>query len=288
MSTRPSRWGTKSPARWPSSVPRPRAWTSATGASCFPGSAVAGARSATRPLDNLCATPKFLGARVAGGYSDYILLPDAKYVIPYEGLPNSLAATYACSGITAYSALKKLGELDDRDHLLIIGAGGVGHNGIHLAPAVHEAKVLVADVDGTKRSAARQSGAAETIDNSAPDAVEKVIEISGGGVAGAIDFVGRPETFRFGMDILRRGGTLVSVGLYGGAGSVPLPMMPFRSMTLRGSYVGTLDEMHEMMALVKEGKVPAIPIETRPMAQVNQALDDLQAGRVLGRVVLAP
>ena len=67
------------------------------------------------------------------------------------------------------------------------------------------------------------------------------------------------------MDVLRKGGTLVVVGLYGGALSVPLPLLPQRSLTLRGSYVGTLDEMHEVMALGRAGKVPPIPLDVRPL-----------------------
>ena len=238
--------------------------------------------------DNLCATPRFLGARVDGGYSDHVLVPDAKYLIDYEGLPTGLACTYACSGITAYGATKKLAGLTEDDHYLIIGAGGVGHNAVHLAPAMVPATLLVADIDATKRSVARQAGAADTIDNAESDAAAKVLALSGGGVGGVIDFVGSPETFRLGTEVLRRGGTLVSVGLYGGAGALSLPKLPFMSMTVRGSYVGTLAEMHELMALVKAGKVPPIPIESRPLAEVNGALEDLAAGRVVGRVVLTP
>ena len=138
----------------------------------------------------------------------------------------------------------------------MIGAGGVGLSGVHIAPAVVPARLIVADVDPEKRAVARQAGAFETIDNGAPDAVKKVLELTGGGVKAAIDFVGAPATARFGMDVLRKGGTLVVVGLYGGALSVPLPLLPQRSLSLRGSYVGTLDEMHEVMALGRAGKVP--------------------------------
>ncbi len=90
------------------------------------------------------------------------------------------------------------------------------------------------------------------------------------------------------MDVLRKGGTLVVVGLYGGALSVPLPLLPQRSLSLRGSYVGTLEEMHEVMALGRAGKVPPIPLDVRPLDAAPQALADLRAGRVRGRVVLRP
>lgn len=236
----------------------------------------------------LCLKPRVIGTRVDGGYAEYVIVPDAKYLVDYTGVPEDLACTYACSGLTAYSALRKIGELTDKDYLVTIGAGGVGLSAVHFASAVTPAKVITADVDGTKRAAARQVGADETVDNSDPDAVKKVVEMTGGGAAATIDFVGRPETARFGIDVLRRGGRQVQVGLYGEALPVPLPFFPLRMMSMVGSYVGTLDEMHELMALVKAGRVPPIPIETRPLEAANSALEDLTAGKVLGRVVLKP
>ncbi len=242
-----------------------------------------------RGEENLCPTPRFVGARVNGGYADHVMVPHPKYLIPYDGVPRNLAATYACSGITAYSALKKIPALTAEDHLLIIGAGGVGMNGIYLAPHVHPARIVVADVDATKRAAARQAPAVvATIDNSKPGAVEDLVDLTGGGVAGAVDFVGRPETLRFEADTLARKGTGVVVGLYGGAASLPVPSFIFKQMTLRGSYVGTLAEMHQLMAIVRGGVVPPIPVEARPLSEANRALEDLAAGRVLGRLVLEP
>jgi alcohol dehydrogenase, propanol-preferring len=238
--------------------------------------------------EQLCNQPRVIGTRVPGGYADHVIVPDAKYLIDYEGVPEDLACTYACSGLTAYSALKKAGPLTAADTLVTIGAGGVGLSAVHLAAAVTPAKLIVAEIDGTKRAAARQVGAHDTIDNSEPDAVKKALELTGGGAAATIDFVGRPETAKFGLDILRRGGRQVQVGLYGD--QLPLSLAPL-AMTMKsliGSYVGNLDEMHELMALVKAGKVPPIPIETRPLEAVNSAIQDLLAGKVLGRVVLKP
>src|ERR1700730_17417427 len=116
-----------------------------------------------------------------------------------RGSAQGLAATYTCSGITAFSALKKTrGHLGTEDHLVIIGAGGVGGSAVHIAPAAVAGKVIVADIDAQKRAHARQMGAVETIDNAAPDAVKQVMEATDGGAAAAIDFVGSPKTMEFG------------------------------------------------------------------------------------------
>ena len=130
-------------------------------------------------------------------------------------------------------------------------------------------------------------GAVATIDNAASDAVKQVIEATGGGAAAAIDFVGSPKTMGFGVNILRKGGKLVMVGLYGGAHPISTVLFPFKMMTIEGSYVGTLDDLRELLALGHAGKVPPIPIETRPADQASAALSDLKSGgKVRGRVVL--
>ncbi len=130
-------------------------------------------------------------------------------------------------------------------------------------------------------------GAIATIDNSTPDAVKQVMEATGGGAAAAIDFVGSPKTMEFGVNILKKGGKLVMVGLYGGAHPIATVLFPFKMMTIEGSYVGMLDDLRELLALGQAGKVPPIPIETRPTDQASAALSDLKGGgKVRGRVVL--
>lgn len=69
---------------------------------------------------------------------------------------------------------------------------------------------------------------------------------------------------------------------------MPIPMFPMRALTIGGSYVGSLAETHEMMDLVKAGKIDPIPVSERPLGQGSQALDDLRKGSVMGRVVLKP
>ena len=109
----------------------------------------------------------------------------------------------------------------------------------------------------------------------------------GGGAAAAIDFVGSPTTMAFGVSILRNSGKLVMVGLYGGAYLVSTVLFPFKTMTIEGSYVGTIEDLRELLALAQPGKVSPMPIETRPADQASAALSDLKSGgKVRGRVVL--
>ncbi len=237
--------------------------------------------------EHLCNKPQAPGITIDGGYSDHVLVPDAKYLLDYEGLPAELACTYACSGLTAFSALKKVGALGPRDPLVIVGAGGVGLAGVRFAEAVTGQKPIVVDIDDSKLEAAREAGAADVLNSSEDDAGKRLFKMTGGAAA-SIDFVGAESSFKFADRALRKGGKVVVVGLFGGSVTLPLPLIPMRSVSVQGSYVGTLDEMKELLTLVRSGVVAPMPIETRPLEQATQTLEDLRAGRIVGRVVLRP
>ena len=238
--------------------------------------------------DLLCLNPRTVGTRRPGGYGEYVIVPDVKYLVPYDGLAEELACTYACSGITALSALQKLSFAGAGDHILTVGAGGVGLNGVSLFHGISDAKLIVADVDAGKRELALAAGADHVIDNGAEDALQQIMELSGGGVAGAVDFVGAPVTSGFAMQAVRRAGKLVIVGLYGGALPLPLASLPLRMLTLQGSYVGTLEDLKDLVALAQAGKVKPLPITPRPLSEAPQVVQELKDGKVRGRVVLKP
>jgi D-arabinose 1-dehydrogenase-like Zn-dependent alcohol dehydrogenase len=238
----------------------------------------------------LCGRMRSLGARTNGGYAEYVLVPHPRYLVDYAGLPADLACTYTCSGVTAFSALKKLAHLPEGDIVAIIGAGGVGLNAVLLAKTVLKCRFVVADIDARKRAAALEAGAAAVFDNADPGSVAKLKDLtsSAAGAGGAIDFVGAPASAQFGVDVLRKGGTLVIVGLYGGQAPFALPLFPQRSLTVRGSYVGDLADLRELIAVVKTGMVPPLPVAARPLGEINWVLDELRAGKVLGRIVVKP
>src|SRR5260370_6724304 len=124
----------------------------------------------------LCLNPRTLGTRRAGGYATHVIVPHARYLLPHEGVPQGLAATYTCSGITAFSALKKTRDrLGADDHLVIIGAGGVGGSAVHIAPAPVRGKGVRAHIDAQKRAHAPQTGAGATSAHSPPAAVTEVM-----------------------------------------------------------------------------------------------------------------
>ena len=228
-----------------------------------------------------------LGVFQDGGFSTHVLVPHPRYLVDYGKLPAALAATFACSGLTAYSALKKVGNLGPHDHLLIIGAGGVGISGVRLSHAVTGLAPIVADIDPAKRAAALKNGASEAIDPAVQGAAKEFVKATGGATV-AIDFVGAESTVRFGTSALRKGGKLIIVGLFGGALQMPIPLFPLLEITVQGSKVGSLAELTDLIALGQTGMFGAIPYTTRPLAEAAQTLADLKDGKIVGRVVLTP
>ena len=241
-----------------------------------------------RGEENLCLKPQNIGVFSQGGYSTHLLAPHPRHLFDIGKLTPSQAAPLACSGVTAYSALRKVaGTLQD-EPLVIIGAGGVGLMGVTLARKMGAKDVIVVDIDAAKREAAMKIGATAAIDGSAADAQAQIQKATGGGAWAVIDFVGSGETVNLAMGSIIKGGTVVVVGLFGGDVTIPTPFLPLRAMTLRGSYVGNQSDMTELLELVNRTGLPQVPIRTRPLEDVNDALNDLRAGRIVGRVVLTP
>jgi D-arabinose 1-dehydrogenase-like Zn-dependent alcohol dehydrogenase len=235
--------------------------------------------------ENLCAKPRNLSIHRDGGFSNYILVDHPRYLVEYEPLSAPFAATLGCSGLTAFSALKKAAPVDAEHPLMIIGAGGLGLASVGLCHALYGAGPIVADVDAAKRQAALDAGASAVVDPADPDARKRLLAETGGLVS-VIDFVGAETSAAFGLSSLRKGGRMLVVGLFGGSIAVPLATLPIRAVSIVGLFTGSLPEFRELMTLAREGRIKPAPIETRPLEAAQQSLDDLRAGRVRGRVVL--
>jgi len=232
--------------------------------------------------DNYCISgSRYLGVNVPGAYSTHVLVPDAKYLVDAGGIDESFAATLACSALTAYSAASKLPALGPKDRVAVIGCGGVGLSGVAVLRAKGVKNIVACDIDPAKLATAAKLGAAATLDTRTPQAAEELR-----GIAGALDFVGSPATAALGIGALRKGGRHVVVGLYGGELVHPLPPIAQRAIGIVGSYVGNLQELKEVVALARKKKLAPQPIETRGAQGANGALEDLKAGRVVGRIVL--
>ena len=88
--------------------------------------------------------------------------------------------------------------------------------------------------------------------------------------------------------MIKKGGAVVVVGLYGGSISLSLPLIPMRSLNLKGSYVGELKELKELVEIIKSGSVKLINVKPQKLDTANEAMNDLKNGKVNGRIVLCP
>jgi alcohol dehydrogenase, propanol-preferring len=238
--------------------------------------------------ENMCVVkPNALGVYCDGGYADHMTVPHPKYLIDLKGLDPVTAAPYACSGVTTYSAIKKV-ESVMHTPIVIFGAGGLGLMALSLLKAMGGKGAIVVDIDARKREAAMAAGALAAVDGKAPDALEQLAKAAGGPIRAVIDLVGNAATTQLGFDCLTKGGKLVIVGLFGGGAPWALPLIPIKAITIQGSYVGNLRETQELLDLVRAKKIAAIPVTPMPLEKANEALVDLQKGRLVGRAVLTP
>ena len=236
--------------------------------------------------ENMCLKPYSLGVHCDGGYADHMTVPHPRYLLNLKGLDPVSAAPYACSGVTTYSALKKVADLESP--IVIFGAGGLGLMALSLLKAMGGKGAVVVDIDARKREAAEKAGALASVDGAAPDALEQLAKKAGGPIKAVIDLVGNAQTTQLGFDCLTKGGKLIIVGLFGGGAPWALPLIPIKAITIQGSYVGNLRETAELLDLVRSKKIAPIPVTPMPLAQANQALMDLKKGKLVGRAVLTP
>ena len=238
--------------------------------------------------ENICAAPRHLGINADGGFATHVLAPHPRYLIDYAPLDAGFAGALMCSGLTAYAALKRLGDRAARGPVLLVGLGGVGMMGLSLARAMLPHPPLVADIDAAKRDAAVAAGAAAAFDPADPGARKALMTATNGGVYAVCDFVGSDRSLQFATGALAKGGKVVVTGLIGGTFATAAAMFPLKAMTIEGIMTGTLAEAREVMALARAGRIAPIPIRERPLAEAQAALDDIRAGRILGRSVLVP
>lgn len=251
----------------------------------YPWTGCGGCPRCREGLDNFCMAARCVGLQRPGGYADHLLVPHPRYLIDAGGIDPAWAATLSCSGLSTYAAVSKLNPIPPDEWVAVIGAGGLGLSAVSILRAIGHQRIVAVDIDAAKLNAAENAGAAAIVHGGQADAVEKIKQVAGGLLYGAVDLVGTAETATFALAVLRKGGRLILVGLYGG--EIPLSLVATiqRALTIQGSHLGSIDELKQVVALAREDKLRPIPIQKRALAEVSRTLDDLKAGAVVGRVV---
>lgn len=236
--------------------------------------------------ENLCDNLQSLGVMQNGGFAEKVVVPHSRYLIDPGQIDPAWAATLACSGLTVYSAIKKILPLSPDRPILLIGCGGLGLAAISMLQAFGHRNIVAADVDDAKIEAALTAGARTAVNTATDNPVAAVIAKAGSQMAAAIDFVNNAATARLGFESLAKAGKLVLVGVGGGEMMLSLPGMIFRARTIQGSTTGTLAELNEVVEMARSGKLQPTPVTHVPKDDVNAAMDRLKSGQVVGRIVL--
>ena len=246
--------------------------------------------------ENLCDAPKSIGLFQDGGYAENVKVPHYKYLAKISGLDLDAATSLACSGLTAYNAVKKA-NANSPEYLVIIGAGGLGLIAIQLAKAITKAKIICVDMDDKKFETAKKMGAdfvvntnvIGSISTGTGGPVEKIISICNGkGADSVIDFVNAPQTVKTALAVLRKRGNLVLVGLFGGSINISLVTIPLKSLTIQGAYTGNYNDMVELIDLAKKGVIKPVISKRYSIDEANEALENLKARKIIGRAVINP
>ncbi|MGQ3041527.1 MAG: alcohol dehydrogenase [Brevundimonas sp.] len=236
--------------------------------------------------DNLCTGgPQSLGVMNDGGFGDHVLVRHPKYLVDPGRVDPALAATYACSGITAYGAVRKIMPLRPDQPVVLIGAGGLGLTAIAMLKAFGHRTIVSVDMSADKLETARAEGATSIVIGG-EGASARILEATGGPVPAVIDFVNIASTAETALAILAKGGRLVVVGVTGGEIPLSLAGLVFRGLTIQGTLMGSPQDLRDVVAMANDGRLAPTPVSCVPKTDVMQAMDHLHHGHVTGRLVL--
>jgi NAD+-dependent secondary alcohol dehydrogenase Adh1 len=234
-----------------------------------------------------CEQSLFPGIDTDGGYAEYLKTSARSVVRIDDSLEPADVAALADAGLTAYHAVAKAARrLRPGDRCVVIGAGGLGHIGVQVLRALTAVEIVVVDRNPEALKLAETIGADHGV-LADGDHVERVLELTGGrGAEVVIDFVGEGGATRDGVRMLRRAGDYHVVG-YGENIDVPTIDIISAEISFIGNLVGSYNDLSELMVLAAKGKV-RLHTSSYPLDRFQDALDDLDAGRVRGRAILVP
>ena len=243
----------------------------------------------------------FIGFDLGGGYAEYVKVPHYKYVCPAPvNLPIELAALLPCSGLTSYSALSKAAKyleetlnVTEDASVLIIGAGGIGLWAISLSNVIFSpnVKLTVADCQEEKLKKCKEMGVQRTViwdfDSSEESVIESTLQTCSGRVDVVIDFVGSTLTVNRAASLVKRGGKILLIGLFGGSNPVMLSHMILDSITFQGSKMGSLKDLQDLVKLIDENKIQFPPMTLTSFDDsINNIMTSMKQGKLIGRYIM--
>ena len=237
--------------------------------------------------ENLCPYLKRIGFELPGGYAQYVRAPSYVFCPIDPTIPFEEMAILTDAVATSYRAVNILAQVKPGQDILIVGAGGLGIHGVQIAKLCG-ARVWVADKRGRALQLAKQLGADFLInvnEESPPDLIRE--KTKGRGVDAVIEYVGSPETLKWSLSSLKKGGKLIIVGYSPGK---PFPLdtmaMHYNEWEVKGARLCTKAELLKVIQLVEQKKIKPVVSKTFPFEEANEALRTLHQEETIGRLVL--
>lgn len=237
--------------------------------------------------ENVCSEMTRPGFELDGGFAEYVKVPASSLVPLSEGISFEEAAVLPDAVAVPYHAISRLGRLQRGESILIVGVGGLGVHAIQIA-RVLGAQVIASDVDDERLKVALGLGANEVVNARDSDKVEKIRDLTEGyGADLSIDLVGTPMSFNWALEATRKGGRYVLVGYAADqplqVDTVPYHLYEWRLIGCRGS---TKQDLADVVDLTQRGLIKPIIDRVYPLERANEGMQDLEAGKILGRAVL--
>jgi alcohol dehydrogenase len=210
-------------------------------------------------------------------------------------LPFEHAALFGCAVLTGVGAVVNTAQVRAGQSVAVVGLGGVGLSSVLGALASGASPVVAVDLSEDKLALARSLGPVRTVNAAAPDAVEQVRALTGGGADFVFEMAGSVRALEAAWRMTRRGGTTVTAGLPPpeAALAVNVVQLVAEERTLKGSYIGTCvpsRDIPRFVALFREGRLPVDRLLSGTIAldQINAAFDALADGVAVRTVVTFP
>lgn len=237
--------------------------------------------------EQLCPQGSWVGIGRPGGFAEHLLVPSPRHLLPLGDLDPVEAAPLTDAALTPYRAIRRvLPALRPGTSTVVIGAGGLGQFAVRLLERLSPTAVVVVETSPSKRAEALGLGARHAVDASAPDAVDEVRSLTGGGATVVLDMVGTEQSVAHAAQVAAPRGWIVLVGLGGGTVGVGYQGLA-PEVKVSTSFWGNRTELEEVICLAQGGGL-STDVAPYQLERIEEAFADLTAGRVRGRAVVTP
>jgi D-arabinose 1-dehydrogenase-like Zn-dependent alcohol dehydrogenase len=235
---------------------------------------------------------RWAGSNIPGGYAEYVLIEHERWIVKLKpGMRPRDAAPFTDAAITGYGSVRKaIRHFDPEFPVLALGIGAIGTYGLQYLKTMSGCRIIAVDVTPEKRAAALEWGADHALNGESDMLVDEIMALSDGeGVCAALDFVGTQKTIDTALAVTRADGGIFQTGMAGGIAHVDGTNDPRHwSVDVQFSLGATLKQLREVMAMVQAGRIKPIPIDFRPLEEINEVHADMHANRTRGRIVVIP